>query len=101
MEIQVKRSMRKTLALQVRNSEIIVKAPFFVTQKMIQTFVEKHTTWIQNKLSRQRESLIKPEKIEEYKKQAREHIPKRVEEIAQKYGCGYNKVKITSAKTRW
>jgi len=101
MEIHIKRSMRKTIALQVKNSQLIVKAPFFVTKTYIMNFINKNKKWIESRLSQQVESLIDSNKIEEYKKQAREYIPKRVEEIANKYWCIYNKIKITSAKTRW
>lgn len=101
MKIHIKRSMRKSIALQVKNSQIIVKAPFFVTKNYIMQFIDKHKNWVENKLSQQQKSLIDSNKIEEYKKQAREYIPQRVEEIAKKYGCEYNKIKITSAKTRW
>lgn len=101
MEILIKRSMRKTIALQVKNSQLIVKAPFFVTKTYIMNFIDKNKKWIESRLSQQVKSLIDPNKIEEYKKQAREYIPKRVEKIAEKYGYNYNKIKITSAKTRW
>lgn len=101
MDIHIKRSMRKSIALQVKNSQLIVKAPFFVTKNYIMNFIDKHKKWIETRLSQQVESLIDPTRIEEYKKQAREYIPKRVKEIAEKYDYNYNKIKITSAKTRW
>lgn len=101
MDIHIKRSMRKSIALQVKNSQLIVKAPFFVTKSYIMDFVDKHKNWIETRISQQWKSLININKIEEYKKQAREYIPKRVAEIAKKYWYEYNKVKITSAKTRW
>ena len=48
-------------------------------------FIDKHKSWIEKRLSYQEKSLINVEKIEEYKKQARDYIPNRVEEIAEKY----------------
>jgi predicted metal-dependent hydrolase len=36
-----------------------------------------------------------------YKKEARKHIEKRIIFISEKYNLKYNKLKITSAKTRW
>lgn len=101
MDIHIKRSMRKSIALQVKNSQIIVKAPFFVTKNYIMNFIDKHKSWIENKVSKQKKSLIDINKIEEYKRQAREYIPRRVQEIAKKYWCKYNNIRITSAKTRW
>ena len=101
MDIKIKRSMRKSIALQVKNSQLIVKAPFFVTKNYIMDFIDKHKDWIEKRISNQKESKININKIEEYKKQAREYIPNRVKEIAEKYGYNYNKIRITSAKTRW
>ena len=85
MDIYIKRSMRKSIALQVKNSQLIVKAPFFVTKNYIMNFINKHKTWIERRLTNQKQSLIDVNKIEEYKKQARAYIPKRVQEIAEKH----------------
>ena len=95
------KSFRKTIALQVRNWEIIVKSPFFVTKKTIQTFLEKHQNWITKKLQNTRKSIINPNDLDVYKKQAKEYIPSRVAELATKNWLEYNTIKITSAKTRW
>lgn len=101
MDIHIKRSMRKSIALQVKNSQLIVKAPFFVTKKYIMDFIDKHQSWIEKRITAQKESKINPNKIDEYKLEAKKYIPQRVEEIANRYGCTYNNIKITSAKTRW
>lgn len=101
MQVKIQRSMRKSMALQVRNSQILVKVPFFVTKKTINDFLAKHKIWIEDKLSKQRKSLIDIDEIEEYKKRAREYIPGRVKYIAEMYGYKYKDIKITSAKSRW
>jgi predicted metal-dependent hydrolase len=64
-------------------------------------FIDKHKNWIETRMNQQWKSLIDISKIEEYKKEAREYIPNRVQEIAEKFGYKYNSIKITSAKTRW
>jgi predicted metal-dependent hydrolase len=64
-------------------------------------FIGKHQNWIEERLLSEKKSIIDINKLEEYKKKARDYIPKRVQEIAEKHGCRYNKIKITSAKTRW
>ncbi len=95
------KSFRKTLALQVKNGEIIVKSPFFVTKKTIHNFLEKHQNWIVKKLQNTRKSIIDSDKIEFYKEKARKYIPWRVAELAEKNWLTYNVIKITSARTRW
>lgn len=78
-----------------------VKAPIFLTKRQIQGFIEKNKHWIEASYKKRQNSSLKPEKIEEYKKQAKRLIPPRVKVFAEKYGFSYNSVKITSAKTRW
>jgi predicted metal-dependent hydrolase len=36
-----------------------------------------------------------------YKKQAKAHIPQRVAQLAKHFGYGYQRIRITSARTRW
>lgn len=85
MEVTIKRSMRKTLSLQVKNAQVIVKAPIFVSKKQVFTFIEKNKNWIESKIYKQNQSLIIPEKIPEYKLQAKKYIPERVKILAEKF----------------
>jgi len=101
MEYRLERSMRKTISMRFKNKELIVKAPFFVTKWTIEDFVAKNTDWIERQQTRQKESILDPEKVEEYKRQAKAYIVPKVEEYALKFGFDYNKIRITSAITRW
>lgn len=101
MNIKVIKSFRKTLALQVKNGEVIVKSPFFVTKKTINTFIDKHSGWINKRLEDEKNSIIDHSKISDYKEKAKEYIPIRAEKIAEQFWLRYNTIKITSAKTRW
>ena len=76
------KSFRKTIALQVKNGEIIVKSPFFVTKKTIDAFLEKHQNWITKKMQKIRKSIVDPTKLEVYKNEAKQYIPSRVIELA-------------------
>ena len=98
---KVIQSFRKTISLQIKNWEVVVKAPVFVNKWSIDNFIEKHKNWIDKKISNRRKSIIDLEKIKEYKKNAKNYIPARVEELALKYGFKYNNLRITSARTRW
>ena len=101
-QIKIIRQNRKTLSLKVdRNGEIIVKAPRYVFQKTIDSFIEKNTSWIEKQRKSKQNSLLDPNQVTEYKREARDIIVPRVAEFAQKYGFTYNSVKITSAMTRW
>lgn len=50
-QIEIIRSNRKTLALHIKpDGEILVKAPKFIPQKDIDSFIAKHQQWIDAKL---------------------------------------------------
>ena len=149
------RTKRETVALQINDrAEIVVRAPRWVSLDFINSFVIKHTDWIEKRkkeigkkqartkkfvdgdeflflgkkyiLSRIHpvqgrtldkskiliteegvlylsESINDPKSVLEkwYKKQAKDVIVKRVDELAQKHGFLYNRIRITSARTRW
>jgi len=101
MNIEIIKSFRKTLSVQVKNGIVIVKAPIFMTKKSINTFIDKHKTWINDKLKNKKKSIIDNSKISEYKKKAKKYIPNRTIEVAKQYQIKFNTIKITSAKTRW
>jgi len=101
MNIKITKSFRKTLSLQVKNWEVIIKTPFFMTKKSINNFIDKHIEWIKKRLKNEKKSIIDHSKISDYKLKAKEYIPARTKIIANKYWIKYNNIKITSAKTRW
>jgi predicted metal-dependent hydrolase len=87
--------------MSFKKGKLIVKAPYLVTNWTINNFVKKNENWIRLQKEKQEKSLIDPEKIPEYKKNAKNYIVPRVNELAEKFGFDYNKIRITSASTRW
>lgn len=58
------RSKRKTLSLQITESgELIVRVPKFVSDLVVQQFIEKHRNWIDDKIQ---EILIKKSQLKIY-----------------------------------
>lgn len=79
-----------------------------IPQFVIEKFVKKHSLWIEKKQKTYKEEKENnPEHIQtesemrDLKHQAKVYIPQRVEYLAKKFAKKYNKIKITSAKTRW
>lgn len=102
IKYKIIKSFRKSISLQIKSWEIIVKAPRFMLQKTIDTFVQKHKDWIVSRLKQEKNKIIyNPKQIEDLKIKARDYIPNRVRELAYKFWFSYNFIKITSAKTRW
>ncbi len=83
-----------------RNGILQVKAPFFVTKKQIDIFIEKHREWIESQQKKLRPKLSEVQ-IQEYILQAKNYIIPRTQELATLYGFSYEKIRITRAMTRW
>ena len=112
--IEVVRSRRKTLALEVKApARVIVRAPMRTSQKAICEFVESHRAWIAASLARvqarqearaqavQQEGLLTEEDLAALARQARLIIPTRVEHFAAQIGVTYGRITLRCQKTRW
>ncbi len=103
------RTSRKTLALQVKNGEIFVRAPKQVTDAQADAFVRSHQKWIEKQLKKQqadkeaasREQKLTAEEVERLAEKACEVIPERVKIYAEKIGVTYGRITIRCQRTRW
>jgi predicted metal-dependent hydrolase len=105
MQYRIIRSDRKTVALQIHEGEVIVRAPRTMRQLEIAAFVKKHEAWVQKKLSVQKKSGGEPplsnEDVRTLADRALEVIPPRVKHYAAVVGVRYNRVTIRNQKTKW
>ena len=53
IEYQVVRSHRKTLSLQVKHGQVLVRAPYCVDENFISTFIQKKSAWLKAKIAQQ------------------------------------------------
>lgn len=53
----LRRSPRKTIGLTIRNAQLLVHAPTWVTRRQIETLIDQKRSWIQKKLAIQQERL--------------------------------------------
>ena len=58
MNYTLKRSHRKTIALHVRDGELLVRAPYHVSDQVVNRFVLEKDAWIQEKLQAYRKPGI-------------------------------------------
>ena len=108
-EVSVIRSGRKTVSIQVKPNEVIIRAPMRMKEKEIEKFVESKRNWIEKhlkSLSEKQKALenIEPysdEEISSFVKKAKEIIPNKVEFYADKIGVTYNRITIRCQRTRW
>ena len=112
MEIQIIRSNRKTMAIEVKfDLSVIVRAPWYVSQEEVERVLQEKEVWIhkhmeQIKQKKKQYEAVSVEKLtqEELKTladMAREVIPGRVEYFAKRIGVTYGRITIRSQKTRW
>lgn len=112
MEVTVIKSRRKTIAIQVNSDlSVTVRAPYGVTEKYIEEFLNKNETWISkqmNEIKAKKKSVesgnvenVTLDKIKALADQALEIISTRVEDFAKIIGVTYGNITIRNQKTRW
>lgn len=105
MEYTLIRSSRKTLGLQIKGGEIIVRAPRRVPKKTVDAFVKRHEDWIRQHLAREAAGRELPQLTEQEHRalieRAKQVIPARVAYYAGLIGVEYGRITIRTQKTRW
>ena len=108
MEYKLIRSRRKTLGLEIKLGEIIVRAPLRCPKREIDRFLISRAGWIAPRLAASRAeaekaaaSPIGEAEQEKLKKAAREYLPARAEFYAQKLGVSFGSITVRCQKTRW
>ena len=103
------RSDRKTLALQVRDGQLIVRAPRKTPVERIERFVREQAPWIERQMKkaaeqRQRSEALPPlypQDINRLGELAKQIIPQRVAYYAARLGVTYGRITIRNQRTRW
>ncbi len=109
IEYTVIRSARRTLALEVNERGILVRAPRFASNAQIERFVRANADWIDRRLKKlelrkiqaDEAGILTEAEIDSLKKQARDVISKRVDYYAGILGVSYGRISIRCQKTRW
>ena len=109
VKVNIIRSDRKTLSIQLKSGEIIARAPLRMKGKEIYSFIESKKSWIEKNLAKMEErekaiSEVQPftqEEINALAEKAKQIIPERVRYYAPKIGVTYNRITIRCQRTRW
>ena len=109
MQVKIIKSNRKTISIEVRMEEVIVKAPQRMTNREIQVFLEKKRDWIgkHQKIMQERAETINDqpryteEEIKELAEKALRIIPEKVKHYAPIVGVNYGRITIRNQRTRW
>ena len=105
MQYRIIRSDRETVALQIKAGEVIVRAPYSMTEADIAAFVARHEDWARKKLAVMQAKpsgpMLTEEGIRLLTERARDIIPPRVAYYASLIGVDYNRVTVRHQKTKW
>lgn len=111
--IEVIRSKRKTLAIEIRpDMRVVVRAPEKIPQNEIMKFVEEKQNWIKKHLvqmyfkaeeikKQKKEPALTNADIEKLCQKALSVIPDKVKYYAEIMGVIYGRITIRNQKTRW
>lgn len=106
---KVIRSSRRTLGMEIKDGELVIRAPYFAPKREIERFVRNNYGWIEKQL-RKKEKLqqkmegvepLSKEEISALMKEAKQVVPPRVAYYAEKIGVTYGRISIRCQKTRW
>ena len=103
------RSNRRTMAAQIKDCQLIIRAPRYASREEIDAFVEKCRPWItkhllmaeEKKLQSEQEPKLSMQQIQELAQKALEYIPERVQYYAPIVGVTYGRITIRNQRSRW
>jgi len=109
MEYELIRSNRKTLAAQIKEGRLIVRAPHWVREKDILQFIADHRSRLESLLEESRAQAqalasiprLSQEELLDIIKQAKAFIPSRVAYYAPQVGVHYKRISIRTQRGRW
>ena len=109
MEVEIIRSRRKTLCVEIREGCVLLRVPLRATRAEIRDFLTEKQPWIEKHLAR---SLVREEEkknippltdaeIRSLTLQAKVLIPDRAAYFARRLGVTFGRITIRCQRTRW
>lgn len=109
MDYKIIKSKRKTLALQIRGGELIVRAPLKMSDREVEKFVAEHSAWVEKHLTIARKrtenaKTIKPltdAELDAFTDRAKIVFSERVAYYASLLGVSYGRIAVRRQKMRF
>ncbi len=109
MEFEVIRSNRKTIAAEIRQNKLIIRAPLDATNEDINRFMLENKRWFDDHLAKAQASekalagihRLTPDEIQALANRALEVIPARVAYYAPLIGVTYGRITIRNQRSKW
>ncbi len=110
MNIQVIRSDRKTISLEIkRDGEVLVRAPGYMSESDIREFIQDKSGWLNKHLRKveidknmlQEVGSFSDDEIRKMIRLAKKILPQKVAYYARVLNVDYGRISIRKQKTRW
>ncbi len=109
MEFEIVRSNRKTIAAEIRQNKLLIRAPLHATNEDINRFMLENKRWLDYHLAmaqareKAKEGIhrLTPEEVQALANRALEVIPDRVAHYAPLVGVTYGRITIRNQRSRW
>ena len=109
MEFELIRSDRKTLAAEIRQGRLVIRAPRRATGAEIDAFLQRERAWIEAHLEMSRERQraaeeipkLTPEELRALADRAAGYIPERVKYFAPLVGVTWGRITIRNQRSKW
>ena len=109
MEFEVIRSNRKSMAIEINQNKLTIKAPMTATNEEINAFMLKNKSWIEKHVAeakahqRAMESIkqLTMDEIRQLADKAVAYIPERVKHYAPLVGVTYGRITIRNQRSKW
>lgn len=100
------RSNRRSIAMEVKNGILLVRAPLLAPRFLIDRFVEKNRAWALQALKKAAETAQNAEtlsaaELKDLAERAKAYIPARVGYYAPLVGVTVNRITIRCQKSKW
>lgn len=99
IEYQIKYSKIKNIYIQIKNGQVIIKAPKRVSKKEIEKLVEQKAEWIQKSLEKEKQKQSKQALYT--KEEFKQIVTSNTKELINETGLTPNKITIKEIKYAW
>ena len=104
---RIVRSNRKTIAIEISQKGLVVRAPYKMSDEDIAAFIKQKEKWIERTLQKietrrsEASDVLTSSEIHELAEKAMAIIPEKVKYFASLFGVDYGKITIRNQRSRW